>query len=73
MGWPSSMLSWVSKWLRDRSSVPANGTNATWRCRYIAPMVSRSAGASAQLPSSASAPLASATSGLAMAMVGRAS
>jgi hypothetical protein len=28
-GWPSSMLSCVSKWLRDRSSVPANGTKAT--------------------------------------------
>ena len=27
-GCPSSMLSWVSKWLRDRSSVPANGMNA---------------------------------------------
>src|ERR1039457_4687542 len=25
--------------------------NATWRCRYIAPMVSRTAGASAQLAS----------------------
>ena len=27
-GWPSSIVSWVSKWLRERSSLPANGTNA---------------------------------------------
>ena len=30
IGWPSSMVSWVSKWLRVRSSVPAKGTKATW-------------------------------------------
>ena len=67
------MLSWVSKWLRDRSSVPANGMNATWRCRYIAPIVSRTAGASAQSASNASAPVLEAASGRAMAMFGRAS
>ena len=33
-GWPSSMLSWVSKWLRVRSSVPAKGRKATWPLRY---------------------------------------
>ena len=29
--WPSSMRFWVSKWLRLVSSVPANGTKASWR------------------------------------------
>jgi hypothetical protein len=28
VGWPDSMLFCVSKWLRERSSVPAKGTNA---------------------------------------------
>jgi hypothetical protein len=31
--WPSSIVSWVSKWLRVRSSeVPAKGTKATCGC-----------------------------------------
>ena len=38
------MLSWVSKWLREVSSVPANGTNASWRRSNSGSMVSTSAG-----------------------------
>ena len=65
------MLSWVSKWLRDRSSVPANGMKAACRCWYRAPMVSRTAGASAQSAFNASAPVLEAESGRAIAMFGR--
>src|SRR3989344_6076789 len=38
------MLSCVSKWLRERSSVPANGTKASWRCWYSGSIDSASAG-----------------------------
>ena len=67
------MLSCVSKWLRDRSSVPANGMNATCLAAYIEPIDSRIAGANAQFESSASAPVALFASGRAMAIFGRAS
>jgi hypothetical protein len=67
------MLSWVSKWLRERSSVPANGTKASWRRSNSGPSVSLTAGASAQLSSSASAPVPAPVTGRGIAMVGRAS
>ena len=75
-GRPASRLSWVSKWLRVRSSVPANGTNATWRFSQIGSSDSRSAGCSPQRSASAGPASAIAASGLAgsgraTAIVGR--
>jgi len=68
---PRSMLSCVSKWLRDKSSLPANGTNASCFCAHSGASVGRNAGASAQFGVSASAPSAAPGCGLAIEMFGR--
>ena len=70
--WPSSMLSWVSKWLRDVSSVPANGTKASCLRSNSGSMVSASAGFKPHSALSTSAASA-ALPGRAMAMFGRCS
>ncbi|MNM86845.1 hypothetical protein D3C81_990100 [compost metagenome] len=49
-GRPASMVSWVSKWLRDKSCVPANGTNASCPRCHSGSMAGASAGCSAQSP-----------------------
>ncbi len=43
-GAASSIASCVSKWLRDKSSIPANGTKAACRASYSGWTLSRSAG-----------------------------
>jgi len=75
-GIPASTLSWVSKWLRVRSSVPANGMNASWPFCQSGSIESFSAGwrpqAGGAPESSASADSGLAASGRGIAIVGRA-
>ena len=66
------MVSWVSKWLRLMSSVPANGTKAHWPLLHSGRMVSASAGCRPQSAVSGRAALGLAASGRAIARVGRA-